>query len=251
MTKKKEDKQAKAVQPVVTHDHIPQLTTAVQPTAEADVFSFECTPVAGDWSASGTARRSANGLVISSLEIHASDATQSGVTGNLLRKVPVGEILNHVRADVARLAPPEQVETQQPARAPRRGGRAALSDDLLRQVAVAYLAETRPDRPRAALPRLAAEFGRPEGTIRTWLARAREAGWLGPSVKGRAGAEPGPRLTDLTAAEYTRIYHAETTLEDQVRILAETKRLSLDEAREEFYRRTGIRTPVDPEGEKE
>lgn len=250
MTEKKEDNQAKSVRPVVTHDHVSQLTTTVQPTAEADVFSFECTPVAGDWSASGTARRSVNGLVISSLEIHASDATQSGVTGNLLRKVPVGEILNHVRADVARMAPPEQA-TQQSSRAPRRGGRAALSDDLLRQVAVAYLAETRPDRPRAALPRLAAEFGRPEGTIRTWLARARADGWLGPSVKGRAGAEPGPLLRDLTPAEYTRIYAAETTLEDQVRILAEAKGLSLDEAREEFYRRTGIKTPVEPEGEKE
>lgn len=252
MTKKKEDERAKAVQTGVAYDHTPQLTTAVQPTADADAFSFECTPAAGEWSASGTARRSANGLLISSLEIRANEPTQSGVTGNLLRKVPVGEILNHVRADVARLAPTERAETQQLQRAPRRGGRAALSDELLRQVAVAYLTETRPDRPGGALQRLAAEFGRPEGTIRTWLARARADGWLGPSVKGRAGAEPGPLLRgNLTSAEYTRIYAARTTLEDQVRVVAKATGASLDEARQDVYGRAGAEPPSESEGDKE
>lgn len=41
------------------------------------------------------------------------------------------------------------------------------------------------------------------------------------------------------------------TLEDQVQIIAETHNLSLDEARQELYRRTGIKTPVEPEGDTE
>ncbi|MFI9170512.1 hypothetical protein [Streptomyces lincolnensis] len=248
MTNMKDDNQGKAAHPGAAHERTPQLATEVQATGDPHVFTFDCTPVAGDWSASGTVRRAPTGLIIASLQVNASESTQSGVTGNLLRKVPVGEILNHVRADAARLSPAEQEAAPQPERAPRRGGRAALSDDLLRGVAVAYLGETRPDKPAGALQRLSAEFGRPEGTIRTWLARARSEGWLGPSVKGRAGAEPGPLLRDLTAAEYTRIYSAQTTLEDQARIVADATGVSLDEARQDVYGRTGVEPPEGDEG---
>lgn len=41
------------------------------------------------------------------------------------------------------------------------------------------------------------------------------------------------------------------TLEDQVQILAEAHGLSIDEARQDLYRRTGIKTPVEPEGDTE
>ncbi|QFZ78716.1 hypothetical protein GFH48_12825 [Streptomyces fagopyri] len=57
-----------------------------------------------------------------------------------------------------------------------------------------YWLYTGPGQPPGAVKRLAADFNRPEETIRTWVARARREGWLGPSVKGRAGAEPGPKL---------------------------------------------------------
>ncbi|MCX4973142.1 hypothetical protein [Streptomyces sp. NBC_00620] len=248
MTNKKDAKQGKVVQLGTAYDHSPQVTTEVQATDDPDVFSFACTPPAGDWSASGTVRRAPNGLIIDSLEIRPGEPTLSGVTGNLLRRVPVGVILNHVRADAARLSQPEREAAPQAERAPRRGGRAALSDDLLRRVAVAYLGETRPDKPAGALQRLATEFGRPEGTVRTWLARARTDGWLGPSVKGRAGAEPGPLLRDLTAAEYTRIYSAQTTLEDQARIVAGATGVSLDEARQDVYGRAGVEPPEGDEG---
>jgi hypothetical protein len=251
VTNKKDDSQGKSAQLPAAHDHSPQLATEVQATGDPHVFTFDCTPAAGEWSASGAARRTPTGLIITSLQVNAGGSAQSGVTGNLLRKVPVGEILNHVRADAARLSPPEQEAVPQSERAPRRGGRAALSDDLLRRVAVAYLGETRPDKPSGALQRLSAEFGRPEGTIRTWLARARSDGWLGPSVRGRAGAEPGHLLRDLTAEEYSRIYSAQTTLDDLAHVVSEAAGVSLDEARQEVYDRAGVERPNEPEGDKE
>jgi hypothetical protein len=82
-----------------------------------------------------------------------------------------------------------QVEAQS---APK-PGRPKLSDDLLRQVAIAYLAEMRSGR--GVLRRLGERFERPETTIRDWVRIARREGWLGPATKsGRRGADPGPRL---------------------------------------------------------
>jgi transposase len=75
-------------------------------------------------------------------------------------------------------------------------GRAPLTDDLLRRVAVAYLEETAPGKDRAAVTRVAARFDRPVKTINNWIARARNEGWLGPAAQGRAGADPGPRLLE-------------------------------------------------------
>lgn len=225
------------------HDATPQLATAVQATEDPDVWKFSSEPYGGgEWTVRGVANRSPGGLVISALEVLPAARALNGVTAALLRKVPVGVVLNHVRAEVARLSPAEP-EPSPPSKAPRKGGRAALSDELLRQVAVAYLSETRPDKPTGALQRLAAEFERPEGTIRTWLAKARSAGWLGPGVKGRAGAEPGPRLRDLTPEEYTRIFSAQTTLEDQARAIADSKGISLSEARQRVYERAGLTPP--------
>ncbi len=146
--------------------------------------------------------------MISSLNLQAAADNVSGITGSLLRRVQVGDILHVARATVARASQDEPQVPVEPAAPPkaRSGGRAALSDDLLRQVAVAYLAETAPGRPPGAVRRMAEEFGRPEETVRTWVAKARQAGWLGPSVKGRAGAEPGPLLRDLSPEEFARIY---------------------------------------------
>jgi hypothetical protein len=243
VTNQKGTGKGKAVQLSAAHDPTPQLVTAVRATDDANVWQFSSEPYGGgEWTARGVAARSPGGLVISALEVVPASSAFNGVTAAMLRKVPVGVILNHVRAEVARLSPTE-AEQPQTSKAPRKGGRAALSDELLRHVAVAYLGETRPDKPTGALQRLAAEFERPEGTIRTWLAKARSGGWLGPGVKGRAGAEPGPRLRDLTSEEYTRIYSAQTTLDDQARAVAGAKGISIDEARQLVYTRAGLTPP--------
>lgn len=174
------------------------------------VATFECVPKSGEWSATGTIARGPQGLVISGLALQTAVENVSGITGSLLRRIQVGDILHVARATIARASQDELQAPVEPEAATatktRSGGRASLGDDLLRRVAVAYLAETAPGRPPGAVKRMAQEFHRPEETVRTWVARARQAGWLGPSVKGRAGAEPGPRLRDLTAEEFTRIY---------------------------------------------
>jgi hypothetical protein len=72
--------------------------------------------------------------------------------------------------------------------------RQRFTDELLERVALAYLRESEEGRPPGTMKRLAAEFGRPEETVRSWVVRARALGWLGPARSGRRGAEPGPRL---------------------------------------------------------
>ncbi len=72
-------------------------------------------------------------------------------------------------------------------------GRPRLPDDLLRDVAVAYLAELQ--NGRGVLRRLGERFERPESTMRDWVRAARREGFLTtPGKAGSRGALPGPRL---------------------------------------------------------
>ncbi|MFR0358648.1 hypothetical protein [Streptomyces sediminimaris] len=180
---------------------------AAQQAEGAVVATFECRPTSGEWLAKGEIARGSQGLVISRVELQAHNPAGSGITGSLLRRIQVGDVLHVARAVTARAAQSTRAPAPEyPLWQPRSSGRGALSDELLRGVAVAYLAETAPGRPAGAVKRMAQEFDRPEETVRSWVARARKAGWLGPSVKGRAGAEPGPLLRDLTPEEFGRIF---------------------------------------------
>ena len=174
--------------------------------AEGVVAHFSYAPDGEGWSVFGDVTRGPRGLVISRLQI-TPESDSSGVTGGLLRKIPVGEVLAAVRLNAAWETAAKEatriVLGQEPAkglfgegdeRPPRRGGRAPITSDLLREVAEVYLEETAPGKPAGGMKRMAERFGRPEETLRTWVTRARRQGWLGPSAKGRAGAEPGPRL---------------------------------------------------------
>lgn len=173
----------------------------------AVVATFEARPTSGEWLAKGDISRGAQGLVISRIEMQAVDPAGNGITGSLLRRVQVGDILHVARAVTARAAQAAEAPAPEyPPRRPRSGGRGTLSDELLRSVAVSYLAETAPGRPAGAVKRMAQEFDRPEETVRSWISRARKEGWLGPSVKGRAGAEPGPLLRSMTPEEFGRIF---------------------------------------------
>lgn len=150
-------------------------------------IEFEAVPVEDGVHVSGIIERDGNGApVITSLTV--SCTTEQNM-GQLVRRLRLGEVLQ--QATSLPLATPIP---QTPA-GPDHGGRHLLDDGLLRRVAEAYLRETAYGQPTGAMGRLAAEFGRPEETIRSWIARARARGWLGPSRKGRRGAEPGPRLT--------------------------------------------------------
>lgn len=122
----------------------------------------------------------------------------------MIREVRLGALLDSVRAAVSTaIAPSIAVAAGDIS---KRGGRQALSDELLREVAVLYLTETAPGRPSGAVGRMAERYGRPVETIRTWLSRARSAGWLGSSIKGRSGAQPGPRLSEVSLEELEQIH---------------------------------------------
>ncbi|MFE7856012.1 hypothetical protein [Streptomyces sp. NPDC057403] len=142
----------------------------------------------------GDVTRRPAGLVITRLEVTVSEEASAGLTHQLLRRVPLGEILAAARSwrsedqhTYLHMRGGPSADTLPPGRIP-------ITDDVLRQVSLAYLEETAPGKDRAVLQRLSERFGRPKGTVRTWLGRARDEGWLGPAVQGRMGADPGPRL---------------------------------------------------------
>jgi hypothetical protein len=135
----------------------------------------------------GFIERDSNGApVITTITVSCS--TEHNMN-HLLRRLRLGEVLQQaIDRPRAEPTPPGPI-------GPQRRGPQPLSDDLLKTVAEAYLRETARGRPPGALKRLAAEFGRPEETVRSWITRARARDWLGPSRQGRRGAEPGPRFT--------------------------------------------------------
>lgn len=135
---------------------------------------------------SGTIERDSKGTpAITSLAV---SCTPEHSMGQIVRQLRFGELLQRHLGE-----PPLSYAARTPT-GPPTGGRQPLTDELLRDVALAYLRESAYGQPPGAMKRLAAEYGRPEETLRTWVGRARTRGWLGPSRKGRRGAEPGPLL---------------------------------------------------------
>jgi hypothetical protein len=147
------------------------------------------------------------------LEQHARHGTSSqhrvGITSDLLRRIPLGEIVERAQQDLAdrpweregiRVLPGEhhapsdipaataKVLDTANARAvlPRRG-RPRLDDELLREVAEAYALEAR--NGRGLIPRLAAHFNRPAPTVKDWVRASRERGFI-PQPGSEADAVP-------------------------------------------------------------
>jgi hypothetical protein len=137
-----------------------------------------------------------------------------GITSSLLRRIPLGRIVAAAQRTLAernwvtegiRVVPggllvgddiPGETRTllerTNEQASPQRRGRPPLADDLLEQVARAYLEEA--PAGTGLTHRLAERFGRPEPTVRDWVAAARERGYLSPARPSRRGAAPGPRL---------------------------------------------------------
>lgn len=150
----------------------------------------------------GTARLSGRTVRLTRLEVSPNDPT-GALNAVQVKNIPFGRIVSSLQTLLALeearrggAQPPtaDPAATRQEPGRPRQGGRPLITDDLLRQLAEAYLEEAAEEKPAGALRRVAARFDRPTETIRTWLARARKEGWLAPAVKGRAGGEPGPKL---------------------------------------------------------
>lgn len=140
------------------------------------------------------------------------------ITSDVLRRIPIGDILARVERDLPdqtwrergipqlpngpRLLEGDLTEAQTRALdntlsvTPRRRGRPELSDELLVEVADAYIDEAIGGR--GAIRRVAEIFDRPEPTIRDWIATARRRGILAPTSPGRRGAAPGPNFPPRT-----------------------------------------------------
>lgn len=134
----------------------------------------------------GEVARTSAGLVVARVSI--STELSGGVTHEMLRGVPLGEILAEARSRAALAESLAALPIRIPP--PRH---ATMTDEVLRDVARAYLEECASNG-RGVTGRMQDRFGRPQGTILTWITRARREGWLGPGVRGRLGAEPGPKL---------------------------------------------------------
>ncbi|MFV8165308.1 hypothetical protein ACNQVK_24985 [Mycobacterium sp. 134] len=136
------------------------------------------------------------------------------ITSDILRRIPLGDIVARTqrwladaswRTEGIRTLPgpdlrPDDLTDQQRRALEnssnsmlRRRGRPELSDELLVDVAEAYIQEA--GRGRGAINRMADIFNRPEATIRDWISIARRRGYLAPTKPGRRGAAPGPRLS--------------------------------------------------------
>lgn len=165
------------------------------------VALFTCTALSVPWTYSGAIIRGRAGIAVSRVET-ASDLDM-GLTLRSVRAFPVGAVLAEARA-VLRPKLTAEAPAQEPVpcscgclphRRKQSSGRyAAMSDEFLREIAMAFIEETGPGRDKAALQRMAVRYDRPHGTVRSWIARARREGWLASGTQGRVGADPGPRL---------------------------------------------------------
>ncbi|MEU5248043.1 hypothetical protein AB0G81_28815 [Streptomyces asoensis] len=141
-------------------------------------------------------------------------AVLAPITSDVLRRIPVGQILARAQAELADQSwkeegliaigrsqaadpgiAPASLQVLENANAlakPVTRGRPPLDESLLRRVAHAYLREAinGPGLTR----RLAGLFDRPEPTIKDWIKAARDRGYLSPAVPGRRAAGPGPLL---------------------------------------------------------
>ncbi|MFE0737405.1 hypothetical protein [Streptomyces sp. NPDC058855] len=140
------------------------------------------------------------------------------ITSDVLRRIPLGQIVARAQAELARPVwkdegvttlglgqprdgsgpeiAPESVQALENANAlaqPAQRGRPPLEEELLHRVAHAYLREAinGPGLHR----RLAQLFDRPEPTIKDWIKAARQRGYLSPAVPGRRAAGPGLLLS--------------------------------------------------------
>lgn len=137
------------------------------------------------------------------------------VTGQVLRVLKPADIRAAVRIDLrfmgdepeiafsgprsapVRVFPSEEIATRkaliETSAKPRKLGRPALPDGHYRDVALEYLELYEGGSPRV-LKELAERRGVQWRTVRDWVARARQLGYLTRGKQGRAGARPGPRL---------------------------------------------------------
>ncbi|MEV7054099.1 hypothetical protein AB0N95_01340 [Streptomyces microflavus] len=199
--------------------HAVPLLDLEPPTAdeeEARTRRFSYVSDAG-WRATGVVAAGRANPGIRVLELQATPPS-ADVTAALLRRVSIGALLADIQQELARedarrlgVASMDEVphytsddldqSGDKPIELPLPDGYVRMSDTLLRRVAEEYLKEAGPGSPPRPWERMAVTFGRPPETVRTWVSRARKAGWLAAGVRGRLSAGPGPRMLGYRVGE--------------------------------------------------
>lgn len=151
----------------------------------------------------------------------ASTAVAIPITGDVLRRIPLSQIVAQAQAELASQSWKDEgvttigvgsAEGRQPGELapasvralenagalaqPAKRGRPPLEGALLHELAHAYLREA--GNGPGLHRRLADLFERPEPTIKDWIKAARERGYLSPAIPGRRAAGPGPLLSHRT-----------------------------------------------------
>ncbi|MGD0985079.1 MAG: hypothetical protein ABSA65_14885 [Acidimicrobiales bacterium] len=146
-------------------------------------------------------------------DVTSAETPRGGVTAELLRSIPFGELLANVLAEVAGWektlanqrddgSKPEPWELNRRAvRQAReiggleyRAGRRPYGDSFYRRIAELCLAIQAESPGDGVIHTLADQEGVAYETARTWVARARKQGFLAPGSPGRSGFEAGPRF---------------------------------------------------------
>jgi hypothetical protein len=140
--------------------------------------------------------RSEDGQVIGSGMIlggNVVESSQGQVTAGSLRSIPLGLILDELSRGLAKGAPwLSKISLRS---RPTRLGPRGIPIDRLREVAQLYR-RALASRPSAPVKWMSEQIRGPEGrptptvTVRRWLQRCRDLGFLGPATPGKAGERP-------------------------------------------------------------
>ena len=147
---------------------------------------------------------------------HRENPTTVEVTSNALRGLPIARIRDRANAQlrqrddgyldaiaiVGRVTSAERQRARRAATAakklPLTRGRKGYPDEHYRRIALRAVEIFNPDREdggrRDVLNALSDQEDKPYSTVRDWISRARELGYLVPAKQGRTDFRPGPNL---------------------------------------------------------
>src|SRR5213593_2622276 len=128
-----------------------------------------------------------------------SELPDGGVTATVLRSINLGEIVREIRPEERKRVRSRRVSAGSLPPTGTRPGRPGHRDDVYERVAILYL-KALEKAPHAPYAEMMNELEKdPRGcyskhTLRGWVSKARQKGFLTKAPGRQAGGGPGPRL---------------------------------------------------------